>query len=54
MVSLYLENETPEQEVVETVSEPVADNAFFVNQGEPQFEPVFGYFMPADGGAGEK
>ncbi|CAN6360615.1 unnamed protein product [Urochloa humidicola] len=28
-----LETETPEQEVVETLSEPVATDASFVNQG---------------------
>lgn len=34
--------------------EPVADNASFVNQGDPQPEAIFGYFYPADGGAGKK
>ncbi|CAO2207548.1 unnamed protein product, partial [Urochloa humidicola] len=49
-----LETETPEQEVGEHESEPVADDAQFVKQGDPQPEPVFGYFYPVDGGTGEK
>ncbi|CAN6219069.1 unnamed protein product, partial [Urochloa humidicola] len=48
------ETETPDQGEVEPESEPVADDASFVNQGEMFSEPVFGYFMPADGGAGEE
>ncbi|XP_039829637.1 uncharacterized protein LOC120690853 [Panicum virgatum] len=47
------ETEAPTQVEVETEPESVVDDTSLVNQGEPQQEPVFGYFYPVDGGADE-
>jgi len=47
-----VETVTPEQEELEP--EFVGDSTPVQTQGDAQPEAVFGYFYPADGGAGEE